>query len=309
MFSGNTPDPYYAQSVLLDSGQTVNVDLALPTINNTGFSVSGVVIDSVYGTPLDKGVVIIRKGTHTPTLLKQNPLAVDSSVYAGFVKSDGSYSINVEESAYYFVQGYSDYFLPTYFNSQNAASVYWQNADSVFVNQTLNNKNLYLERDSLTNNQLYSYNFGKDDGRFYVSNLPYGSYQLVAQKVGFPNAVSNNFTISPQNQNQHQLNIQFTLTDVEQADNFIPTEIKLYPNYPNPFNPSTIISFSLPASQIVNIKVYNILGEVVADIGNQIFTAGLNEVNFNALGLASGVYIVSLEANSIQLSQKIALMK
>lgn len=339
MFSGNTPDPYFAQSVLLDSGQTVNVDLVLPVINNTGFSVSGVVIDSVYGTPIDKGVVIIRKGTHTPTLLKQNPLASDSSVYAGFVRSDGSYNINVEDSTYYFVQGYSDYFLPTYFNSQNSASIFWQNADSVFVNQTITNKNLYLERDSsyggggaygnislpfldaeqfdgitvfaksLSNNQLYSYNFGKDDGRFYISNLPYGSYQLVAQKVGFPNATSSTFTISPQNQNQYQLNIQFTLTDVEIEEGFVPEEIKLYPNYPNPFNPTTTISFSLSSPQIVNIKVYNLLGEEIAEISNQIFSSGINEVSFNASGFASGIYIVSLEANSIRLSQKIALMK
>jgi hypothetical protein len=339
MFSGNTPDPYFAQNVTLDSGQTINVDLSLSPLISSGLSISGVVVDSIYGTPLDKGVVIVRKGTHTPTLLKQNRLATDSSVYAGFINSDGSYNIIVEDSGYYFVQGYSGYYLPTYFNNQNAASVFWQDADSVLVNQSLVSKNLYLERDSsyggggaygyisvpflegqsldgitvlaksLTNDQLYSYNFGKDDGRFYINNLPYGSYQLVAQKVGFANAVSNMFTISPENQNQNNLFIQFTLTDVEVEDNFIPTEIKLYPNYPNPFNPSTTISFSLPSSEIVNIKVYNLLGEQVADISNQIFSAGLNEVNFNANELASGVYIVSLEANTIRLSQKIALIK
>lgn len=339
MFSGNTSDPYFAQSVLLDSGQTISVDLVLPSIKNFGLSVSGILIDSVYGTPINKGVVVVRKGTHTPTLLKPNLLSADSSVYAGFIKSDGSYNINVEDSTYYFVQGYSDYFLPTYFNNQNAASVFWQNADSVFVNQTIANKNLYLERDSsyggggaygnitvpllesqgldgitvlarsITNNHLYSYNFGKDDGRFYLNNLPYGSYQLVAQKVGFPNAVSEIFTISPQNQNQYQLNIQFTLTDVEIEESFVPDEIKLYPNYPNPFNPSTTISFSLPTSQFVQIIIYNTLGQQVAEIGNQIYSAGLNEVNFNANELASGVYIISLEANTMRLSQKIALMK
>jgi hypothetical protein len=339
MFSGNTPDPYFAQNVTLDSGQTINVDLSLSSLVNSGLSVSGVVVDSVYGTPLNKGVVIVRKGTHTPTLLKQNRLATDSSVYAGFINSDGSYNIIVEDSGYYFVQGYAGYYLPTYFNNQNAASVFWQDADSVLVNQSLVSKNLYLERDSsyggggaygyvslpflegqaldgitvlaksLTNDKLYSYNFGKNDGRFYLNNLPYGSYQLVAQKVGFPNAVSEIFTISPQNQSQNNLTIQFTLTDVEVEDNFIPTEIKLYPNYPNPFNPTTTVSFSLPSSQIVNIKVYNLLGEEVAEISNQIFSAGLNEVNFNANGLASGVYIVSLEANSMRLAQKITLMK
>ena len=338
MFSGNTSDPYFAQSVLLDSGQTINVDLALPSIKNSGRSVSGILIDSVYGTPINKGVVVVRKGTHTPTLLKPTLLSADSSVYAGFVRSDGSYNINVEDSAYYFVQGYSDYFLPTYYNNQNATSVFWQNADSVFINQTTANKNLYLERDSsyggggaygsitlpfleaqgldgitvlaksLTNDHLYSYNFGKEDGKFSINNLPYGSYQLVAQKVGYPNALSEIFTISPQNQSQYNLNIQFTPTDVKE-EKIIPTEINLYANYPNPFNPSTTISFSLPSSQIVKIKIYNLLGEEVADISNQIFSAGLNEVNFNANGLASGVYIVSLEANTIRLSQKIALMK
>lgn len=339
MFSGNTPDPYFAQNVNLDSGQTIIVDLSLSPIISSGLSVSGVVVDSIYGTPLNKGVVIVRKGTHTPTLLKQNRLATDSSVYAGFIKSDGSYNIIIEDSGYYFVQGYAGYYLPTYYNSQNAASVFWQEADSVMVNQSLVSKNLYLERDSsyggggaygyisipflegqgldgitvlaksLNNGQLYSYNFGKNDGRFYLNNLPYGSYQLVAQKVGFPNALSQTFTISPQNQSQNNLFIQFTLTDVEVEENFIPTEIKLYPNYPNPFNPTTTISFSLPSSQIVNIRVYNLLGEQVADYSNQIYSAGLNEVNFNANELASGVYIVSLETNTIHISQKIALMK
>ena len=95
MFSGNTSDPYFAQSVVLDSGQTINVDLSLPTLTNSGYSVSGVVIDSVYGTPIDRGVVVIRKGGHTPTLLKPNALAADSSVYAGFINSDGSYNIIV----------------------------------------------------------------------------------------------------------------------------------------------------------------------------------------------------------------------
>lgn len=339
MFSGSTPDPFYAQTIPLDSGQSIIVDLALPILNNSGYSISGVIIDSIYGVPIDKGVVIVRKGTHTPTLLKSNTLAADSNVYAGFVKSDGSYQIEVEESTYYYVQGYSEYYLPTYFNDKNAASVFWQNADSIFVNQTIANKNLYLERDSayggggaygnitlpfseaqgfdgvtvtaksLNNNQLYAYNFGKEDGKFYINNLPYGTYQLVAQKVGYPNALSNEFTISPQNQIQYNLNVQFTLTNVEVEENLIPIDIKLYPAYPNPFNPSTTISFSLPSTQLVKLIVYNILGQKVAEIGNKDFAAGLNRVSFNARGLSTGIYFITLETKSSRLSQKIILMK
>ncbi|MDP2363545.1 MAG: T9SS type A sorting domain-containing protein, partial [Ignavibacteria bacterium] len=79
--------------------------------------------------------------------------------------------------------------------------------------------------------------------------------------------------------------------------------------YPNPFNPSTTISFSLPGSQLVKITVYNTLGQKVSEIGNQTFSAGLNQVNFNAQGLSTGVYFISLETNSTRLSQKIILMK
>ena len=347
MFSGNTSDPFYAQSVELDSGQTLNINLMLPPVSNTGFSISGLVIDSIYGTSIDKGVVVIRKGTHTPTLLKSTGLAVDSIAYAGFINSDGSYNIPVEDSTYYFVQGYTGYYLPTYFNNQNYSSVFWQNADSLLVNQQLTNKNLYLQRDSsyggggaygyitlppaesydyngitilaksLTNDKLYSYNFSKDDGRFYLNNLPYGDYKLIAQKVGLPNALSNEFTISAQNQNQNNINIRFTLTDVKEEDNILPTSIKLYNNYPNPFNPSTKIRFSIPnviangtkQSVKTTLKVYDILGNEIANLVDEEKSAGTYEVTFNANELASGVYITTLQVNSIRISQKIVLMK
>jgi hypothetical protein len=343
MFSGNTPDPFFAQPVQLDSGQIINVDLIIPLLKNTGLTVSGVMIDSIYGTSIDKGVVIVRKGTHTPTLLKkQNMLAADSTVYSGFVRPDGTYDIVVEDSAYYFVQGYSNYYLPTYYNNQNSTSVFWQNADSIFVDQSISSKNLYLERDSsyggggaygtimlpfidatgydgitvfaksIINNQLYTYNFGKEDGRFYINNLPYGTYQLIAQKIGFENAISNSFTISPQNENQYNLNIQFTLTDVK-SEIFIPSQIKLNQNYPNPFNPNTFISFYLPVTDNVTLKVFNTLGKEVATLVNEEKPAGNHVVefgnSFRINQLASGIYFYQLQAGSFVYTKKMILMK
>jgi len=342
IFSGNTTDPFFAQSVQLDSGQSVNVDLALPVIKNSGFSVSGVVINSISGITMDRGVVIIRKGTHTPTLLKPKALIADSSVYAGFVKSDGSYNIIVEDSTYYFIQGYSEYFLPTYFNNQNSTSVFWQNADSVFINQSLLDKNLYLERDSsfggggaygsitlpfleaqgfdgitvlaksLDNDQLYSYNFGKEDGKFKINNLPYGSYQLVAQKVGLPNALSNTFTISPKNQSQYNLDIQFSLTTVEEGT-IVPNGIILYPNYPNPFNPTTILRFYLPERNYVRLRVFDALGKEVMTLVNEEKLEGNYQVEFQASfgsrQLASGIYYYQLQAGSFVETKKMILLK
>ena len=347
MFSGNTPDPFFAVPVDLDSGQTLNVDINLPAISNSGYSVSGFVIDSIYGNPINKGVVIIRKGTHTPTLLKPTAPTADSSVYAGFVGPDGSYNVMVEESGYYYVQGYSEYYLPTYYNSENAASVFWQNADSVFINQIIPEKNLYVKRDSshgggyvygyvtipnldgsgndgvslfaqsTDNNQLYAYNFCKETGFYGINNLPYGSYKIVAQKIGLPNAYSTDFTISALNPNQRDVYITFEPLSVDNNIDIIPTSIKLYNNYPNPFNPNTKIRFSIPnifaseSKQSVHttLKVYDILGNEIATLVNEEKSAGTYEVTFNANNLASGIYIVTLKASSISLSQKIILMK
>lgn len=347
MFSGNTPDPFYAVPVDLDSGQTLNVDITLPLINNNGYSVSGTVIDSIYGIPIDKGVVIIRKGTHTPTLMKPTAPNADSSVYAGFIRPDGTFNVLVEDTNYYFVQGYSEYYLPTYYNAENAASVFWQNADSVFINQSIPDKNLYIKRDSsygggyvygyvtipnidgsrndgvslfaqsTTNSELYAYNFCKETGFYGINNLPYGSYKIVAQKIGFPNSFSEEFSINSLNPTQRDVYITFEPSDVDEDIKIIPTSIKLYNNYPNPFNPSTKIRFSIPnvivsetkQSVLTTLKVFDILGNEIATLVNEEKSAGIYEVTFNANNLASGIYIVTLKASSISLSQKIILMK
>ena len=79
----------------------------------------------------------------------------------------------------------------------------------------------------------------------------------------------------------------------------IPTEYGLLQNYPNPFNPSTVINFNLPVESFVTLKVFNILGEQVANLIQNSLSAGTQQVNFNAAGLNSGVYFYQLEAKGI----------
>ena len=79
----------------------------------------------------------------------------------------------------------------------------------------------------------------------------------------------------------------------------MPTEFALFQNYPNPFNPSTRIMFSLPQQSSVSLKIYNILGELAAElINNQSYEAGYHEVNFNGSQLASGIYLYTLQTSS-----------
>ncbi|HSP89236.1 MAG TPA: YCF48-related protein, partial [Ignavibacteriaceae bacterium] len=83
---------------------------------------------------------------------------------------------------------------------------------------------------------------------------------------------------------------------IEVVGELIPDKFELAQNYPNPFNPSTTIRFALPVNSKVRISLYNILGELVADIVNREYEAGYQQVVFNGNGLASGVYIYRIEA-------------
>jgi hypothetical protein len=84
-------------------------------------------------------------------------------------------------------------------------------------------------------------------------------------------------------------------------------------NYPNPFNPFTTIKFSLPSAGKVNLTVYNILGQKVAELLNDFLEAGEYRMVFNAEGdgrrLASGVYIYSVEFENKKISWKMLFLK
>ena len=84
-----------------------------------------------------------------------------------------------------------------------------------------------------------------------------------------------------------------------EVDMGLPTNYSLDQNYPNPFNPSTTIRFALPTDAKVNIKLYNTLGQEVANILNSDLNAGIHETLFNASNLSSGVYFYRLEARGV----------
>ncbi len=91
--------------------------------------------------------------------------------------------------------------------------------------------------------------------------------------------------------------------------NFIPKEFVLYPNYPNPFNPSTKIVFAIPKAGIVKISVFNVLGETVKIVSENLFSAGKHEVEFNGSELSSGVYFYRLQYNNTIENGKMILLK
>jgi len=98
------------------------------------------------------------------------------------------------------------------------------------------------------------------------------------------------------------------ITSVRQ-DDAIAKEYSLSRNYPNPFNPSTNVKFSIPKSDIVTLKVYNVLGQEVATLINRELAAGSYKVDFNASQLSSGVYFYTIKAGSFTATKKMMLLK
>ncbi len=92
-------------------------------------------------------------------------------------------------------------------------------------------------------------------------------------------------------------------------ENNVPVEFSLKQNFPNPFNPSTIINYSVPKEGFVSLDVYNILGEKVAGLVNGNMKAGKYEAKFGASKLASGIYICRIQAGGFSSSIKMILQK
>ena len=88
-----------------------------------------------------------------------------------------------------------------------------------------------------------------------------------------------------------------------------PYSFSLFPNYPNPFNPSTHISYQLSVASVVTLKVYNILGCLVKILAEGKQNAGIHNVTFDAAGLPSGVYFYRLTSGSLVASKKMVLIK
>lgn len=97
-------------------------------------------------------------------------------------------------------------------------------------------------------------------------------------------------------------------TGVEQISS-IADVFKLKQNFPNPFNPTTKISFSIPARQFVTLAVYDLVGNEVESIVSQELNAGQYEYNFEGKNLTSGVYFYTLRAGNLKDTKRMLLVK
>lgn len=163
-------------------------------------------------------------------------------------------------------------------------------------------------------------NFTPGDRRIAVCSGPFTMQNGDVQEVVL--AIIGGITPVPGGNNltavaQLKLNtefIRFIWDDISTAitpleNENIPTGFSLEQNYPNPFNPATTIRYTLPVSEFIILKVYDILGREVAVLVNERQAAGVYQVDFNAGQLASGIYLCRITAGSFSGGRKMVVLK
>jgi len=108
--------------------------------------------------------------------------------------------------------------------------------------------------------------------------------------------------------------IPFDQLDAEDSELSVPSEFRLHQNFPNPFNPSTSISYEIMGESLVNITVYDLLGAEVVQLVNEIQQPGIKTTNWNGKDsegnmVNGGIYVYRLNTNNYSETKKMVLLK
>ncbi len=101
----------------------------------------------------------------------------------------------------------------------------------------------------------------------------------------------------------------FEYSDVVTVTVGVPVLYSISQNYPNPFNPETRIDYTLPEQQNVSLRVYNMLGELVRELVNEVKPAGTYTVTFDGSDLPSGIYVYRIQTEGFSENKKMTLLK
>ena len=150
--------------------------------------------------------------------------------------------------------------------------------------------------------KIFSWSYGQTYPNYAVQWLVYG--------VGLASTYSLLYNVDESVTGYKINGVSFgTLAEIGWARNILPSGYSLEQNYPNPFNPSTTIRYGLPRKSVVQLTVFNTLGQRVATLVQEEQEAGYHEVKFEASGLSSGVYFYRLTAGNFVQTRKLLLLR
>lgn len=158
---------------------------------------------------------------------------------------------------------------------------------------------LYVSTDSL---------FTSHDSICMISDTTYHwSEAILGQTYWWKVKASDRFELTTWSNQTWSFYIMSAATDIITSK--IPGEYRLYSNYPNPFNPTTLIQYALPKASTVNLRVFDVLGKEIATLVDDIQPAGNHSITFDGSRLPSGIYFTRLQAGEFVTTKKMVLLK
>jgi len=169
-----------------------------------------------------------------------------------------------------------------------------ESVPALYYNLTGENVAAVSVEDTQTGSKIFLTGFGFE-GIINNNNRLSKSYDLMARVLNW-------------------FDLDVTVTGTEDEDRLLPAEFTLEQNFPNPFNPSTMISFSLKEDADVNLVVYSLLGNKVTTIYSGRASIGRHQFEWNGKNdsgraVASGIYLYRLEVGLNSLTRKMLLLK
>ena len=343
-FYDNKYTPFDADRIFV-TGDTSGIDFAIVKNPNTLNSISGTVVDS-SGLGIPSHVVLIR-------LTALGPLPVRYRM----TDSLGNYDFHNLVAGNFLIRAVplNDY-APAWYSAARCGVSNWHDADTIHVagNRsgvdicvnsvssdgfstiagTVSNptnlaamspaQGVTVYAVSSATGDVVGYDVTEEDGSFSIENLEPGTFHLVVDKEGHTTTNTSSYTVDVSN-NYAISDATITLTpetptSVDGKGTNIPEQFRLDQNYPNPFNPMTTIRFEVPKTSIVNLKIYNLIGQEITTLTNTTLNPGVYTVQWNGFAergnvVSSGVYFVKLTARPVDGGvqfvriRKVALMK
>ncbi|MGE5496769.1 MAG: carboxypeptidase regulatory-like domain-containing protein, partial [Syntrophothermus sp.] len=332
-FYNNKSELFEADKILLNRDTTgIDFTLLKRAVYANGISGRVTAMDSagnVMGVPAS--VTAFKLGKVSPERFRSSVLS----------DSVGNYSLtNLEPGTYIVLAVPERGYIPTFYRSDTTETLSWRQADTLKVtaSASLNNINFVVRAvpDSGfgqiagtvkttsgsgvggavvfftdVNQNIAGYTVSDAQGNYTMPFLAPGTYGVWVDKVNYNGTSQQNVDLSYTGTQTPSVNLTLTpVTITAVGDNKTAvTSYELAQNYPNPFNPTTTISFQIPQAGLVELKVYNSIGQEVATLVNEFRQAGRYNVSFNAAALSSGIYFYKMTAGSFVQTQKMVLLK
>jgi len=277
---------------------TVSSLISAPKTNNNTYSAGREGIISKDGAEF---YFVIGDVTLDGNNVAFTPIAaeVDSSNYFSYLESE-SMSVNDNSSLTYSV-------LYGFVDSAKVAEILTENKEINFSVELVdaNTEELLGVYDNVTYNSgnLYQY-----DNIAYSLNMNGIGSREVKLRLRIEENINGKYTLADITA-EEELLPKTSVKELSYQGALAVKEYALEQNYPNPFNPSTTIKYQLPRSGNVKLVIYDMLGREVKTLVNGFKQKGRYEVQFDASGLSSGVYIYRIEANVFSASRKMVLLK